>query len=148
MGIHTADANLWHYEQDIVKKERHRSISQTFKTEPKIEDSSYDNIEPVTSTSDTVWDDKQDVKKERYISETFKTEPKIEDSYEDVGPVLLKQETADKTTVSEDHSDSDNKEKLFPLDVSSQATRLPDDTQATSTPTDMLMALKENNFGL
>ena len=120
-GIHVVDANVWNDEQDFVKKERH--VLQTFKTEPKIEDL-YDDIEPVTNTSDTnVWNDEQDIKKEQHFSQTFKTEPKMEDVYDDFGPILLKQETADTTTVSEVHSEYESAGKLFPLDVSSQATR-------------------------
>ena len=76
------------------------------------------------------------------IKEECKQE--IEEDYggqNDVGQVVFKRE-ADGPTI---YLESDNDKKVSPLCIS-QAKSLPDDTQAT--PTDILMALKNNNYGL
>ena len=86
------------------------------------------------------------VKRETFIFKEIKEEPKqeIEEDYSgqyDVGLVVLKQDTDDPTRYLE----SDNDKKVSPLCIS-QAKALPDDKHAT--PTDILMALKNNNYGL
>ena len=85
--------------------------------------------------------------------QAFKAEPKQEDPCDcecdshDVGPFLLqiqKQETETRT-VSDNNSESDNDKKFSTLDIC-QATTLHGATQVAST--DILMALKEQYFGL
>ena len=88
------------------------------------------------------------IKKEKGIHQDvkIKIEPKIEvpcDSYYDVGSALVKKEKADSTRSYNSESETDNEEKKWsPL----EAATLRHGKQ--STPTDMLMDLKKNNFGL
>ena len=110
-----------------------------------------DGVKKETETGIANRDDMLDfVKREEgiYQNVQVKIEPEMEvscDSHYDVKPVLVKKKTSNSTaTISEANSETDN-EKKSPLDIF-KATTLRDDKQAT--PTDILMNLKKNNFGL